>query len=269
MNWRRIFLLFRFDLWYSLCRLRGWVFLLPFALCWFVVFKQINKGVTGILQSQEGIAITSAIYGTDGALSLFVEHPPSVSLFYLISLTAMPFFAVLAAYDQLSTDLGSGFFRFLSVRCKRIEILLARFMSSAALIAGAWLIATVIAATLSIRNDDYTSAAVLTYSTQTYLFTLVYALPFIAYMTVISSLVASTLASLFLGMFGYALIWVLNLFTLFTEEKGFFSYLLPSAFKDALFQFDDADFYMTLAIMPVYTLAYASLAYLLFNRRNL
>ncbi len=119
MNWQRIALLLRFDLFYSLIRLRAWVFLAPLFLFWFALFKQINKGVTDMIQSQEGIMITSAIYGTDGALNLFIDHPPSISLFYLITLSTIPFFVVLASYDMFSTDLGSGFLRFLTARCKR------------------------------------------------------------------------------------------------------------------------------------------------------
>ena len=91
-----------------------------------------------MLQSQEGIMITSAIYGTDGALSLFIDNPPSMSLFYVISLSIIPFFMVLASYDQFSTDLSSGYFRFLSSRCKRIEIFLARILSAFSLVAGAF-----------------------------------------------------------------------------------------------------------------------------------
>jgi len=269
MKWQRIGLLLRFDLYYSLTRLKGWIFLAPFFLCWFVIFKQINKGVTGILQSQEGIMITSAIYGTDGALNLFIEHPPSVSLMYLITLSTIPFFVVLAAYDQFSTDLGSGFFRFLIARCKRLEIFLARFLSAFSLIAGAILIVTGICTVLSIKNDDYPTIDILYYSGQVYLILLLYALPFVAYMSVISSLVSSTLAALFLGMFGYAVIWFLNLFTYFTEHKDAFTYLLASGFKKSIIELDTSNFYTALAILPVYILVYSIIAFRIFNRRNL
>jgi ABC-2 type transport system permease protein len=269
MNWQRIALLLRFDLYYSLTRLKGWIFLMPFFLCWFVIFKQINKGVSGMLQSQEGIMITSAIYGTDGALNLFIEHPPSVSLCYLISLSTIPFFVVLAAYDQFSSDLGSGFFRFLIARCKRMEIFLARFLSAYSLIAAAFLIVIGIGAALSIKNDGYPAADVLLYSAQIYLSLLLYTLPFIAYMSLISSLVSSTLAALFLGMFGYAAIWFLNLFTYFTEQKDVFTYLLANSLKEYLFELDNSDFFIALAILPIYTLVYAALAFRVFNRRNL
>ena len=107
------------------------------------------------------------------------------------------------------------------------------------------------------------------YSLEVYVIIILYALPFIAYMSMISALVSSTLASMFLGMSGYGLIWILNLFTFFTEQKNFFSYLLASGFKDSLLQSNMGDFYMGLAVLPIYTLGYASLAYLLFNRRNL
>jgi hypothetical protein len=269
MNWQRIFILLRFDLYYSLIRIKGWVFLMPFFLCWFIVFKQINKGVTQMLQSQEGIMITSAIYGTDGALNLFIDNPPSVSLFYLISLSTIPFFAVLASYDQFSSDLGSGFFRFLIARCKRMEIFLARFLSAFSLIAGAFLIATIICAILSINNDGYAMTEILIYSVQIYLILLLYTLPFIAYMSVISSLVSSTLAAIFLGMSGYAAIWFLNLFTFFTEQKDVFSYLLASSMKQHLFELDTNKFFIALAILPIYLLVYAGLGFRIFNQRNL
>lgn len=222
-----------------------------------------------MLQSQQGIMITSAIYGTDGALNLFIEHPPSVSLLYLISLSTMPFFVVLAAYDQFSTDLGSGFFRFLIARCQRVEIFLARWLSAFGLIASALLIVTAICAVLAIRNDGYASADVLLYSVQIYLTLLLYALPFIAYMSLISAMVSSTLAALFLGMFGYAVIWFLNLFTYFTGQKGVFSYLLASGMKDSLFELGTGNFFTALALLPVYFLAYSFIAFRIFNQRNL
>jgi hypothetical protein len=269
MSWQRISILMRFDIYYSLTRLKSWVFLMPFSLCWFVVFRQVNKGVTDMLQSQEGIMITSAVYGTDDALNLFIDNPPSISLFYIISLTTIPFFVVLASYDQFSTDLGSGFLRFLIARCKRIEIFLARFLSAFSILAVAFLIVTIICAILSIRNDGYATTEVLFYSVEIYLILLLYALPFVAYMSVISSLVNSTLASIFLGMFGYASIWFLNLFTFFTEQKDIFSYLLPNSMKQYLIELDSNNFFMALAILPIYFLIYAGLGFKIFNRRNL
>ena len=150
-----------------------------------------------------------------------------------------------------------------------MEIFLARFLSAFSLIAAAFLIVTGICAALSIKNDGYPTADVLLYSAQVYLTLLLYALPFVAYMSVISSLVSSTLAALFLGMFGYAAIWFLNLFTYFTEQKDIFTYLLANGVKEYLFELDSSDFFMALAILPIYTLVYAGLAFRIFNRRNL
>jgi hypothetical protein len=269
MNWQRIVLLLRFDLYYSLTRLKGWVFLAPFSLFWLLILYSVNKGVSGILQSQEGIMASSAIYGTDGALNLFIEHPPSISLFYLVALSTMPFFMVLAGYDQFSSDFGSGFFRFLIARCKRIEIFLARFLSVLSLIAGSFLIVAVNCAIISISNDAYPTMDVLLYSTQVYFTLLLYALAFIAYMSLISSLVRSTLAALFLGMLGCGLIVLFKFFAKFTAEKSIVSFLLANGVMDYLFELDTRDFYMALAILPVYILVYTGLAFAIFNRRNL
>lgn len=254
---------------YSLTRLKAWVFLIPFSICWYGVFKHIRHGVSEILQSQEGIMITSAIYGTDGALNLFVDHPPSLSLFYLITLSAMPFFAVLASYDLYSSDLSSGFFRFLITRCRRIEIFLARIIGTVLLMASALLVVTTICTVFSIQNDNSGSAETIQYAIQVYLSSVLYAIPFIAYMSLISSLVSSTVASLFLGFMGFAAIWILNLFTFFTQQKDFFSYLLASGFKEYLFELDTADFYTGIMLLPLYSLIYMILAYQLFSKRNL
>ena len=269
MNWQRIALLLKFDLFYSLLGLRAWIFLLPFFLCWFAVFRQVDNGVTELFQSQEGLMITSALYGTDGALTLFIDHPPNISIFYLVTLTTIPFFIVLAAYDQFSTDLGSGFLRFLVVRCKRVEIFIARYLSSLALVAGAFLIGTVVSAILSLKNDDYPLSEVLLYSGQVYLTLILYAMAFIAYMSLVSALVRSTLASLFLGFAGYALIWFLKLLTFFSEGSDVFSYAMASVFKDSLIRIDTGEFFTAVATLPIYILIYCGLAYFVFRRRNL
>ncbi|MFT5132005.1 MAG: hypothetical protein ACI9SC_000468 [Gammaproteobacteria bacterium] len=269
MNWQRIVLLLRFDLYYSLTRLKGWVFLVPFSLWWYLIFYQINKGVLDILQSQEGIMATSAIYGTDGALNLFIDHPPSVSLFYIISLTSIPFFVVLGGYDQFSSDFGSGFFRFLVARCKRMEIFLARFLSAFCLIAGSYLIVAGICAIISMHNDGYAATDVLIYSVRVYLTLMLYSLTFIAFMSLISTLVRSTLAALFLGMLACGLIVLFKFFAKFTAQKSIVAYLLANGVMDYLIELDTGDFYMALAILPVYVLVYAGIAFQIFNRRNL
>ena len=229
-----------------------------------------GMSLTDMFQSQEGIMATSAIYGTDGALELFIDHPPSISIFYLVTLQLLPFFMVLAAYDQFSTDLGSGFLRFLVVRCKRLEIFLARYLSALSLVAGTFLLGTLVAAILALRSDDYSVPEVLLYSGQVYLTLLLYAMAFIAYMSLISSLVSSTLASLFLGFAGYALLWFLKFMSLFITELGdVFSYAMASTFKDSLIRMGTADYFTALAIIPFYILVYCTLAYVIFNRRNL
>ena len=260
MNWHRTALLLKFDLFYSLLSFRAWVFLLPFCLCWWAireVFQNVDTNVTDLFQSQEGIMATSAVFGTDGALNLFIDHPPSISIFYLVTLQLLPFFMVLAAYDQFSSDLGSGFLRFLVVRCKRIEIFVARYLSAVSLVAGAFLFGVFVAAILSLKNDEYSLAEVLLYSGQVYLTLLLYSMAFIAYMSLISSLVSSTLASLFLGFAGYALVWFLKFMTFFTGGNDVFSYVMASAFRESLVQIDTSDFFSALAIIPLYILLYS------------
>ena len=82
-------------------------------------------------------------------------------------------------------------------------------------------------------------------------------------------MLSSAIAALFLGFFGYAMIWFINLLTFFTEQNDIFTYILASGIKKSLIEPDTNDFFTALAILPIYILVYAGIAFRIFNRRNL
>ena len=170
---------------------------------------------------------------------------------------------------QYSSDLGSGFFRFLNTRCTRLEIFFARFLRAFSIIASALLIITIICSILSIKNDNYDISKVLFYSLQIYLIALLYALTFIAYMSVVSSLVKSSLASIFLGLLGCTIVMLFNFFSIFTGGSNFFAHLLAIGETRYLFELGTTEFFLALATLPIYSLVYAGLGFWIFNQRNL
>ena len=269
MNWHRIMLLLGADLFYALSRLRAWVFLVPFFLCWYTIHTQLKKGVSEILQSQEGILVTSKIYGLDGAVNLFVTHPPTVSVFFLVTLSSAPFFAVLAGFDQFSSDTGNGYFRFLSTRCSRLEICCARFLSALLLFCSALLLVAGATAFLSLMNDDYSRHEIMLYTSQVYAITALYATAYLAYMSLISSMTASAIGSLFLGYFGYAVVWFAGFFFVLGNGKPLASYLLVSAHRDRLLSVETGSIGMGAVLLILYSVCYFLLAFYFFRRRNL
>lgn len=269
MNWHNIGLLLRFDLFYSLTRLRGWIFLAPFSLYWFLVFYHIstNKDALGKVTSQEAVAAME-YYGAETAMNLFVNHPISVSLPFCLLLITTPFFVVLASFGQFCTDLRSGFFRFIITRCSRLDIFLARLLSALLLVICAFLTVTCISTVLSLLNDGFPALAVLQYAAQTWLTLMLYALPFIAMMSLLSALFNSQIAVLFIGFSACTLIYIFFIYATATQGSSLVAFLLPIALLNDLVALDKSDYLSALAILPVYFLAYAILAFTVFDRRN-
>lgn len=267
MNWRRIALITVFDLRCSVFRLKGLIFLLPFFLFWYLLLREFYDGLATRLQSSEILMLLSAKFDMDLIARLLVDHPPSLSAFFIFGLYSTPFFAVLAANDSFASDLGNGYFRFLTARCQRIEIFLGRYLSTFSLFAASLSVVTVAAGLISIFIEGYTFSHVLVYSIQIISIMILYAAPYLAFMTIISCMFNSAIAALSLGMLAYIsivfTIFILN--GLFSETNSF-SYLLPSSAKTSLIS--DDSFAFAVASLPAYTLIYAWLGWVIFRKRN-
>ena len=267
MNWQHIGILALFDLRHSLLRLKGLVFLIPFLLFWYGILKLLlEKGAT-VLVSTESLLILSWILNPDIARTLLILHPPSISVFFLVTLATAPGFALLAANDQVAGDAGSKSLRYLMTRCTRTEIFLARFAGSYGLMAIGIAIIGTLAILISLVNDQHPPARILAYGLQVNLLILAYLLPLVAYMSAISALMSSALASLLAGAFIYVLLVVLNAYL--NHYLPVDISLLPGGMKDYLLTMNSADIILALAGFLAYTAIFSVLGWWLFRRRNI
>lgn len=269
MNWRRTWLIARFDLRYSALRLRGLFFLVPFALLWYPLLRNFDRDVSAWFRSGEGLMIASKLYDVGVAKTLFLDNPPLLSAFFLIALSSAPFFTILAAHDQTASDLGNGFFRFLSARCTRLELYVGRYLAALLLLTGAYWVVGLTVALLTVFSDGAEAARVLPYLAQILLTLLLYLMPLVAFAGACSSLCSSAIGALLLGLSAYVamllLMWAGN--GLFTDAAPF-SYLLPSGIREYLFGVDALRSMLASAGLPLYTLAYGWCGYLMFRLRN-
>ena len=269
MNWRRIGVIAGFDLRHGVFRVRGLLFLIPFALLWYPILKNFDRDVSAWFRGREGMVIASTLFDVDVAKALFIDNPPLLSAFFLVALATAPFFVILAAHDQTASDLGGGFFRLLTPRCTRLEIFIGRFTSALLLLTCAYGLVGLAAAVISVLADGTGVATALLYLAQIGLTVFLYIAPFIAFAALASALCSSALGALLLGMAGYAalliLIWAGN--GLFADAAPF-SYLLPSGLKNDLFGVDALRSSFAAACMPVYALAYAWCGWRVFRLRN-
>ena len=270
MNWHRILELTLFDLRWSLFRRKGLMYILPFSLFWYLVLKRFYEGAANWIQSSDFLMLAGTKFDLDVITHLFVELPPSMSAFFILAIYTTPFFTMLAANDLFATDLGSGFFRFIISRCHRVEIFLARYLSSLMVITACTIIAAVAAACIATFIEDYPVAITIGYLFKIIGILILYSMPFIAGMAIISSLLNSAIATILLASVGYVILLLgLYIAEAAFDEPALFFYILPSGIKKDLISMDTASMYMALASIPAYTLIFAWMAWAIFKRRNL
>lgn len=270
MNWQRVLLIALFDLRCSILKAKGLLFIVPFAFLWYLILGTVDQNVATWLHSREGLLVAATLYNADTARLLFVEHPPVLSIYLLVALGTAPFFVILGTHDQFSSDLGTGYFRFLSSRCGRSEIFLGRWLGALILLAGAYAVAAIIAGLLSLRYDDYATTDIGLYLVQVYITVFLYAAALLSWVSVASSLARSAVGALFIGMIGYTTmllgVWIVDRLL---DTGGVLRYLLPSAVKIDLLGLNPATASLAAASLPVYTLVYGALAWRIFKAADL
>ena len=188
MNIKRVITLLGFDFFHSLLRLKGLAFLIPFALFWYITLRVLNKGGAEFLSSMEGLMLITKLTSLEVAQALLILHPPTLSVFLLTALTVTPLFVFLGANNQLASDAASGSFRYLLSRCTRLEVFFSRFLSAYFMIAMGIFFACLASTFISLDNDNHELNETIIYALQSLSFVLLYTLPYVAFMTIISAL---------------------------------------------------------------------------------
>ena len=269
MNLRTVRVLVIDDLLAALQRPRSYLFLVPYGLFWFWTFRALSNGQAGWLQTPEGSLVAAWLLTPQIAKGLFADNPPTLAVFFLISMGIAPFFTMLATFDQTSSDTRSGFFRFLVLRCSRFEIYLSRFFAAALFVVLALVVAGVVATGLSLLDDD-SRTPVLVYSVRVHLALAGYTVAFAALMAAVSAGIASgALAALF-GIAGYAMVLAaLHFAATRFPEIAVLGLLLPSGVKDHLLAGDAAAVSFAVMLLAVQTAVYGTIGWRLFRHRPL
>lgn len=218
---------------------------------------------------QESLVFAYTVLDAEVVNKLLIEHPPSLSVYFLTALSVLPFFAILAGTGQFASDLGNGYFKLISTRCRRSEIFLSRYSSALALMAAAITFVSLAAGWISAAKDNYTTAEVASYLVRICAMLYLYAAALTAYMTIISSFCRSAIGALFFGVLSY-------LFILFIIWSGndagtvgeILPYLLPSALKPDLLLINSESSIIAMAALLLYALSYNWLGWQIFRRSH-
>lgn len=233
---RHIGVLIRHDLRHTLSSARGLLFLVFFGLFWAWIFSKLAGGWAEKLGTPQAGFIVSWIFDSEIA-RLIKERPASLAAYLVAATTMTPLFAILASCDQTATDLGTRHIRFLIPRVGRAEIFTSRLIAAAVLVGVAQLLAGIAATivALVVQGGDGNTGAIVAYGAQVTGFLIVYSMPIVALMSLVSASMASIGLSLLVGLGGYVLLAAtLSWLPLEGTAATIASFLIPSGLKPYL-----------------------------------
>ena len=268
---RHIGVLVRHDLRYTLSSARGLLFLVFFGLFWSWVLWKLAGGLAAQLGTAQAGFLVSWLFDSNVA-RLVQERPATLAAYLVVATTLTPLFAMLASCDQTATDLGTRHIRFLIPRVGRAEIFIARLVGAAIVMSVAQLLAGIAATIVAIvvhGGGETSTAAIAGYGAQVTGFMIVYSLPIVALMSLVSALMASVGLALLVGLGGYAFLGVgLPLALSGTTVGTVVSFLMPGGLKPYLLQPELGPALAACAGAFGYVALFAFLGWQVFRTRN-
>lgn len=268
LNLTRLKELALFDFYHSLASLKSLAYIIPYFFFWFIIFHYFSQNAADWLQSPEGIFTASYLLEDQELVTqMFINRSATLSLYLLISASITPLFILLAANNQYSSDASIGAFRFILTRATRTELYLSRFLSVTLLVFICTFITSLWASTLALLNNEDDISNIINYGFQTLFLLSCYNLPFIAFMSTVSTLTRSAFGCLFFGMMMYILL--VTLIFICKDDVSYIIYLIPSVIKPLLTNVNIDNIINSLAALTCYTLVYFSIGWFIFKRRDM
>jgi len=245
---------------------------------WVWVLTKLSSGIANMLaQNTEDLNISwlinfifSKFISVEKEL-LFVNKPPTLSLYFILVLTFLPFWSLVAASNQTASDIRSKYLRFLIPRCTRAEIFSSRFFGAIILINASFLPLTIVAALISLSVDLNTDVfSVITYSFQITFSIFVYVLPFIAIMAFMSAWIGSASLSALIGISLYSVLaLILSIIAVRLPQFDWVVFLKPTASKAMHLQLDAIALIKACGVSAVHTILFISAGWLVFKNRDI
>jgi ABC-type transport system involved in multi-copper enzyme maturation permease subunit len=268
---RHIGVLIKHDLRYTLSSARGLLFLVLFGLVWAWVLWKLAGGFGERLASPQGGFFLAWLFDSNIA-QLFQDRPPTLAAYFVVAAMLTPMFGVLASCDQTATDIGTRHIRFLIPRVGRAEIFVARLLGAAIVMSVAQLaagIAATIVALVVHTGGDIGSGAIVAYGAEVTALLIVYSLPIVALMSLVSAGMGSIGLALLVGLGGYALLGVaLGLMPFTGKVATIISFIVPSGLKPYLLQPSIGPALGACAGAAAYVALYTFLGWQVFRRRD-
>jgi ABC-type transport system involved in multi-copper enzyme maturation permease subunit len=220
--------------------------------------------ITGMLEGLTGLPAV-ALGG------LLDDHPPVLVALFGLVLTLMPFLCLVLAYDQTATDIETRHVRYLLFRSDRLSIYLGKALGALGIIAGAvGLVLLVVGGFLGVRSNALEGLTGVVYLVRIWLTAVLYAVPFVALLGLMSALVGRPRRTLtFTFLYWFAVGTAGGLLSLADESFSNLHYLYPTADRFNLMLDDAGDMGGTVLYLLCFTIVAGGLGAWRFRTRDL
>jgi hypothetical protein len=191
-NYKRIWILARFELTRLFLTKRGVIALAAFSTVWFIILYYLVSSAVSIVSSETFQDIVEQLFGVLGLANLLNWPVSELAIYWLIAACLFPSFALFSASDQTCSDRTRGTLRFISLRATRTEIIFGRFLGQV-LITEILISVTILATVLMASYRDVSLLGQSIHQAISLLIDLsIIVLPFIALMTLLNSFLRSS-----------------------------------------------------------------------------
>lgn len=235
----------------------------------------INRLAAGGLDPEESMLLAvvkwAAGSDTDYLTRLFVDRSPFISIFFVVTIFAIPFSAMITSLDQNATDIGNRGIRFYLVRVRRDQLFWGRFLGNVLFFGTACLVVAVAGTIFALALDAHHGALELMGSGVWVFFALwLAAVPWIALMALCGNVTGNPLLSATLGLGTYLGVALIGGFGgWLVEGMKVLRYLLPAPLRYQLFTGGWSGGLLAAAATLGYAALFAGAAWFSLRRRDL
>jgi ABC-type transport system involved in multi-copper enzyme maturation permease subunit len=220
--------------------------------------------VAGMVEGVTGLPVL-------GIRGLLREHPPILVALFGLVLGLMPLLSIILAYDQTATDIETRHVRYLLFRSDRVSIYLGKALGAQLIVAIAIaIVLLVFGVFLGVRTDAIEGLKGVLYLGRIWVTAVLYAIPFVALLGLISALIGRARRSLTVSFFYWFSVVVLSgLLSMAHESLAHLDYLFPSVGRFNLLFDDPEQLRNTVLYLIAFTLVAGSLGLWRFRSRDL
>lgn len=218
--------------------------------------------------------VIAALFSDDRALLEALASVPLVALLiFRLSLFALPAFAALMGFDQISGELGPRSIRYLTIRARRSSILLGKFLAQATvLLTLALLVDAGLYLYAKVTTPDFTTAQMVFALLKAGLAAILFSLAYVALTTLCSTLFRTPAIGLIVNL----MLWMMDFFLWLLQDKvhwslipDFLRFLRPSYYATNLLHPELTQFGISAGAYLGFTALFLAAAILVLRRRDL